>query len=151
MNALDSIGIQNVDERLRFSPTTTGQRTIRVVATVEIAAFHCFCVTKDDEGSGGGRSSGETDDCRIVGIRQERRCLGDWHPTDFVDLFVWGEPFVFSHVANPVVHGLVHIAGDVVRGGKTGTESDAIPRLLVALSNRGARGCFPWINLALRK
>ena len=38
-----------------------------------------------------------------------------------------------------------------MRGGKTGTESNAIPRLFVALSNRGARGCFPWINLALRK
>ena len=70
---------------------------------------------------------------------------------DFVYLFVWGKPFVFSHIANPVVHGLLHIAGNVVRGGKTGTESDAIPRLLVALSNRGARGCLPWINLALRK
>jgi hypothetical protein len=151
VNALDSIGIQNVYECLCFSATTTGQRTIRVVATVEIAAFHCFCVTKDDEGSGGGCSSGEADNCRIVGVRQKRGCFGNWHPTDFIYLFVWGKPFVFSHMANPVVHGLVHIAGDVVRGGKTGTESDAIPRLLVALSNRGARGCFPWINLALRK
>ena len=151
MNPLDSISIQNVHERLRFPPTTTGKRTIRVVAPVEIATFDGFCVTQDDEGSGGGRSSGEAHDCRIAGVSQERRCFRNGHPTDFVDLFVRGKPFVCSNVADPVVHGLVCIAGDVVRGGKTGTENDAIPRLLVALSNRGARGCFPRINLALRK